>query len=48
MVETTITVDTANIMDRAADDRGRVRLGPEFAGKSVEVAIIDSEDSKDD
>lgn len=48
MVETTITVDTDDIKDRAADDRGRVRLGPEFAGKSVEIAIIDSDDSKDE
>jgi hypothetical protein len=44
MAETTIKIDTSKIKERDADDRGRVRLGPEYAGKEVEVAILDSSD----
>lgn len=27
------------VKERKADDRGRVALGPEFAGKTVEVVV---------
>ena len=30
--------------EKKADDRGRVTLGSEFAGKTVTVAVIDFED----
>lgn len=43
MVE--ITADAKEVVSRKADDRGRVRLGPEFADQDVEVAILDVEES---
>ena len=30
--------------EKKADDRGRVTLGSEFAGKTVTVAVLDIED----
>ena len=33
--------------DRKADDRGRVTLGCEFAGKTVTVAVLEVEDEDD-
>ena len=30
--------------DKKADDRGRVTLGAEFAGKNVTVAVLEVED----
>ena len=30
--------------DRKADDRGRVTLGSEFAGKTVTVVVLEVED----
>jgi len=48
MVETTITVDTENVKKRSADGRGRVRLGPDLAGKTVEVAVLDADESPED
>jgi hypothetical protein len=32
---------------RKADDRGRVTLGSEFAGKTVTVAVLEAEDEDD-
>lgn len=36
------TVDTK---ERTADDRGRVRIGPEYAGKDVKVVVIDDSEN---
>jgi len=33
--------------DRKADDRGRVTLGSEHAGKTVTVAVLEVEDEDD-
>ena len=33
--------------DRKADDRGRVTLGSEYAGKTVTVAVLEVEDEDD-
>ena len=33
--------------DRKADDRGRVTLGSEHAGKTVTVAVVEVEDEDD-
>lgn len=32
------------IVERKADDRGRITLGNEYSGKEVQVAILDVED----
>jgi len=33
--------------EKKADDRGRVTLGSEFAGKTVTVAVVEVEDEDD-
>ena len=43
-----VTVDATDTVERAADDRGRVRLGPEYAGKTVQVAVLDADDEQSD
>jgi hypothetical protein len=45
----TVDVDTDDIReDRTADSRGRVSLGPEFAGETVTVAVVKPEDDESD
>lgn len=39
---------TETIEDRKADDRGRVRLGPEYAGREVDVVVIADDESDDE
>jgi len=46
MVET--TVDAKDVIERKADDRGRVRLGTEYAERNVEVAVIEVLDDEKD
>lgn len=33
------------IEGRKVDSRGRVRLGPEYAGETVDVAVVEREDA---
>jgi len=35
-----IRIDAVDVVERKADERGRVALGPEFADDVVEVAVI--------
>lgn len=35
-----VQIDVADIEEREADDRGRVRLGPDYAGKTVQVGVV--------
>lgn len=38
-------IDTDNLpVERTADDRGRVRLGPEWAGKRLRVVVVEELD----
>lgn len=39
-----IEVDPEDIVKKKADDRGRVTLGSEFAGKTVRVAVLEVEE----
>jgi hypothetical protein len=32
------------IVERTADDRGRITLGARYAGRDVEVAVLEPED----
>ena len=36
-----VEVSATDIEERKADDRGRVTLGAEYAGKTVTVAVIE-------
>jgi len=40
MVETTIAVDTDDLVTGKTDSRGRLNLGADLGGKEVEVAIL--------
>jgi len=37
----------AEVKERKADDRGRVRIGPEYAGEEVEVVVIPKAEKSD-
>lgn len=39
-----VEVSAKDIEERSADDRGRVTLGAEYAGKTVTVAVLEVED----
>ena len=39
-----IEVDPVDVDKKKADDRGRVSIGLEHAGKTVTIAIVDVED----
>jgi hypothetical protein len=39
-----VEVSAKNIEEKKADDRGRVTLGAEYAGKTVTVAVLEVED----
>jgi len=39
-----IEVDPEDIVKKKADDRGRVTLGAEYAGKTVRVAVLEVEE----
>ena len=39
-----IEVDVSDVNEKKADDRGRVTLGSEYAGKNVTVAVVEVED----
>lgn len=39
-----INVDPSKVIEKKADDRGRVTLGAGYADQMVTVAIVDSED----
>jgi hypothetical protein len=36
-----------DIKELQADNRGRVSIGPEFANKNVQLAILDTDDDVD-
>lgn len=36
-----VEVSATDIEEKKADDRGRVTLGTEYAGKTVTVAVLD-------
>lgn len=49
MVDINISVETSDIIDGKTDDRGRLRLGPEYKNSDVEVAVLSvGEDANDD
>ena len=39
-----VEVKATDVEEKKADDRGRVTLGAEFAGKNVTVAVLEVED----
>lgn len=39
-----VEVSATDVEERKADDRGRVTLGSEYAGKTVTVAVLEVED----
>lgn len=39
-----VEVDPVDVIQKKADDRGRVTLGPELADKTVTVAVIETEE----
>ena len=41
-----VEVSAKDIDERKADDRGRVTLGAEYAGKKVTVAVLEVEDDE--
>lgn len=42
-----VEIDVTDIEERKADDRGRVTLGSDYAGKTVTVAVLEVEDDTD-
>lgn len=40
-----VEVDATDVAEKKADDRGRVTLGADLAGKTVTVAVVDVEDA---
>jgi hypothetical protein len=41
-----VEVSVSDIEERKADNRGRVTLGSEYAGKTVTVAVLEIEDEE--
>lgn len=41
-----VEVSATDIEEKNADDRGRVTLGAEYAGKTVTVAVLEVEDDE--
>jgi hypothetical protein len=39
-----VEVDPDDVQEATTDDRGRVYLGPEYADKRVEIAVLDTPD----
>lgn len=44
MVQTSITIDTGDVIEAKTDDRGRLTLGSDYAGQEVEVAVLKTEE----
>lgn len=42
-----LEVKATDVTEKNADERGRVTLGAEYAGKTVTVAVVDVDDSED-
>lgn len=38
-----IEVELSDLVERKADSKGRVAIGPEYAGKKVTVAVVEVE-----
>lgn len=43
-----IEVAVSDLVERKADSRGRVALGPDKAGKQVTVAVVEVADDQDE
>lgn len=43
-----IEVDATDIVERTADSKGRVAIGPDHAGETVRVAVVETIDESDD
>jgi len=41
---TLVDVSADDVLERGADSRGRVRIGPKFAGKEVRVTVLRTAD----
>jgi len=41
-----VEVKATDVEEKKADDRGRVTLGAEYAGKTVTVAIVEVEEDQ--
>ena len=39
-----VEIDLEDMIERKADAKGRVAIGPEHAGKTVTVALIETDD----
>lgn len=44
MAKPTVEVPATDVEERTADERGRVTLGAEYAGKTVTVAVVEVEE----
>lgn len=42
-----VEVPATEVVEKKADDRGRVTLGADFAGKNVTVAVIEADGDSD-
>ncbi|WP_202932752.1 hypothetical protein [Halorussus salinus] len=42
-----VEVSATDIDEKKADDRGRVTLGSEYAGKTVTVAVVEVEEESE-
>ena len=40
-----VHIDPDDVIKKGTDDRGRIYLGSEYANKTVEVAVLDSDGS---
>lgn len=43
-----ITIDAAEIKERKADSKGRVAIGPDHAGDTIRVALVEVVDEQSD
>ncbi|WP_161781668.1 hypothetical protein [Halorubrum coriense] len=43
-----VEVEVSDLVERKADAKGRVAIGPDKAGKQVTLAVIEVEDEDDD
>lgn len=43
-----VEVPATQVEEKKADSRGRITLGPEYAGKTVTIAVVDADADADD
>ena len=46
MAKVTIEVPARDVSEFKADNRGRITIGSEYAGKTVEIAILDAQEDE--